>query len=116
MGAFVVGGDLPKAHLGGREIGKVTGWRPLRDVVAGSRVGALLEQTSSEISLTVYQDGALRSSTKASLPQGWGQAAVHGVVDVCGHVRRVEIKQGMAPPVQVTDAPVKQGPPSSDGE
>jgi len=108
--AFVVGGELPKAHLAGQEVGKVTKWRPLRDVVAGSSVGALLEETEDELSLTVFQDSVQRFSITAMRPKEWAAAAVHGVVDISGHVRRVELKQGVAVP-EAPEAP--SVPPSS---
>ncbi|CAK0792445.1 unnamed protein product [Prorocentrum cordatum] len=95
--AFVAGGDLPKAFLGGRELGKLSGWRPVLDVGAGAVLGALLEVGPGALRLTVFQDAVRRCSTEAALPPGWS-GAPHGVVDVCGSVQGVRLRQGAAPP------------------
>merc|ERR1719189_1459303 len=86
--AFLVGGDLPKAHLDGGQVCKVSGWRPLLDLGEGASVGVLLEENGQELSLTVFQDGVRRCSTTARKPETWA-GEPHGVVDVCGCVRRV---------------------------
>lgn len=95
--AFIVGGDPPKVRYLDGEASKVAGWRPIREVVVGSTLGALLEEDGDEISLTVYQDGLRRCSTSAS-SRGFGAGAPHGLVDVCGSVVAVELKQGAVPP------------------
>jgi len=95
--AFVVGGDLPRAHLGGRDLGKVSGWRPVLDVAAGTRLGWLLEADAGALRLSVLQDGTCRCVVEAARPEGWF-GPPHGVVDVCGTVRRVQLRQG-APPL-----------------
>jgi len=95
--SVVVGGDLPKVHLGGKEIGKVVGWRPLLDVAAGTVLAALLEVDVSTFRVTVFQDSVRRFSTEAAFPEGW-TGAPHGVVDVCGAVRCVRLRQGALPP------------------
>jgi len=101
--SFVVGGDLPKVHLAGKELGKVSGWRPILDVGAGAVLGALLEVDVSTCRLTIFQNSELRFTTEASLPEGW-TGAPYGIVDVCGTVRRVQLRQGALPPSQEASA------------
>jgi len=97
--AFVVGGDLPKWHLGLADIGKVAGWRPLLDTGVGTVLGALLEHYRDasglgRLRLTIFQDGKSRCSQEANVPSGWAAVgAPHGVVDVCGRVTSVELHQ-----------------------
>jgi len=96
--AFVAGGDLPKAFLDGHELRKLAGWRPLLEVQAGSRLGALLEVGEDRtLLLSVFQDGTRRCSVMAELPEG-REGEPRGVVDVCGTVQRVELLQDMRPP------------------
>mmetsp|Transcript_12674 Transcript_12674/g.32860 ORF Transcript_12674/g.32860 Transcript_12674/m.32860 type:complete len:184 (+) Transcript_12674:1-552(+) len=117
--AFVVGGDLPRAHLGGRELRKITGWRPMLDTEVGSVVGVMLERLEAKEDglclhrLTVVQNGARRCSVEAEIPQAWREAcSVHGVVDVCGTVQCVELRQAMPPPAAPPPPPAPVEPPS----
>lgn len=107
--AFVVGGDLPRAYLGARDLGKVSGWRPLREAKPGSRLGCLLEQdwdldSCSNWRLSVLLDGTRRCCIEAE-PPNWGPGAPHGLVDVCGSVKRVRLMQTLEPPPEIEDAP-----------
>lgn len=95
--SFSIGGDLPRVHLGCQELCKISGWRPLMELEVGSVVGALLEETPVGRRLTVVQDGTARCSAEAPVPAEWGDE-VYGVVDVCGTVQRVELRQVVAPP------------------
>jgi len=100
--SFILGGDLPKAYLGGREIAKVTGWRPLLDVVPGSTIGALIEvHADDRLRLSIFQDEIYRCSVEATLPEDWRWPALgapNGVVDVCGMVTSAALCQGASPP------------------
>lgn len=91
--AFVIGGDLTRAYLGGVDLGKVSGWRPLKDAATGSRIGCLLEQDAERWRLSIYQDGTRRCKVEAT-PPPWASGPPHGLVDVCGGVRRVQLRQG----------------------
>lgn len=95
--SIVVGGDLPRAHFNGREFGKVSGWRPLVDVGAGSILGALLEVGSCSLTANIFQDGRRRCSVEVPLPDEarWLQEAPFGVIDVCGSVTRVTLRSGI---------------------
>eukprot|EP00927_Polykrikos_kofoidii_P049606 TRINITY_DN43644_c0_g1_i1.p1 TRINITY_DN43644_c0_g1~~TRINITY_DN43644_c0_g1_i1.p1 ORF type:complete len:805 (-),score=128.97 TRINITY_DN43644_c0_g1_i1:111-2432(-) len=105
--AFVVGGDLPRVFLAGRPVKSVTGWRPLFDTVAGVSLGALLEADVSPggnaddgvLRLMIFQDGVLRCTTEAAAPADWLEVPPHGVVDVCGNVLGIELRQGAQPPL-----------------
>mmetsp|Transcript_71263 Transcript_71263/g.202020 ORF Transcript_71263/g.202020 Transcript_71263/m.202020 type:complete len:630 (-) Transcript_71263:15-1904(-) len=96
--SFVAGGDLPRAHLGGKELGKLSGWRPLLDVRAGTVLGALLELDAGMGRLSVFQDSICRCVTEGAVPDSWS-GAPHGVIDVCGNVCSVQLRQGAMPPV-----------------
>jgi len=96
--AFVVGGDLPRVYLAGKELSKVTGWRPLFDVGAGAVLGALLQVQTGTARLTILQDGVVRCAVDAELPDGRWDGPPHGAVDVCGTVQRVALRQGVEIP------------------
>eukprot|EP00928_Gymnodinium_smaydae_P092493 TRINITY_DN7637_c0_g1_i1.p1 TRINITY_DN7637_c0_g1~~TRINITY_DN7637_c0_g1_i1.p1 ORF type:complete len:671 (-),score=167.49 TRINITY_DN7637_c0_g1_i1:51-2063(-) len=96
--AFVLGGDLPRAYLAGSDLGKVTGWRPLLELSGGTMIGALLRVLGDTLRLSIIQDGVPRCTAEATLPAGWGACDPHGVVDVCGTVHSVELRQGVCPP------------------
>jgi len=100
--AFVAGGDLPKVYLDGQELGKVQGWRPLLDLSQGAVVGALLEEhEGGDLRLTIVQNGVRRwTSAPARRPASWTTSGgePHGVVDICGNARQVQLRQGAAPP------------------
>mmetsp|Transcript_19695 Transcript_19695/g.59933 ORF Transcript_19695/g.59933 Transcript_19695/m.59933 type:complete len:660 (+) Transcript_19695:3-1982(+) len=113
--SFVVGGDLPRAYLSGRELCKVLGWRPLFDVAGGSVIGALLQVRAGSARLTVVQDGACRCSAEAELPEGRWEGAPHGVVDVCGTVQRVALRQGAEVPGAALQAASHQTPRQAAG-
>jgi len=93
--SFVVGGDLPRAYLAGKEHSRISsGWRPLFDLSAGSVLGALLQVQAGIAKLTILQDGACRCAVEAELPDARWDGAPHGAVDVCGTVQRVLLRQG----------------------
>jgi hypothetical protein len=113
---FVVGGDLPRAFMGGKCVKNVSGWRPLLEVVSGVSIGALLEieeltqQTpapkviagsgsGSKFRLKVFQQGTLRCTIETPAPTEWLRIPPYGVVDVCGNVLGVELRQGAEPPL-----------------
>jgi len=98
----VVGGDIPKVYLAGKELCKVSGWRPILDVKVGTTLGALMEVDVTTLRTSIFQDGVCRFTTEAALPDAW-TSAPHGVVDVCGTVRCVRLHQGAWPP----EAPVE---------
>jgi len=112
-GAFMLGGELPKAHFGSTEIGSSLEWRPLIHVQRGSRIGGLLEVRDMSsgprelpiLRFSIFQDGTLRteasicSSTMALLTQE-NQDAVSaaaagqrpfGLVEVAGNVRSLKL-------------------------
>lgn len=91
--AFVVGGDLTRAHLGGEDLGKVSGWRPLKDATKGSYIGCLLEQDEDLWRLSIYQQGERRCKVEAP-PPAWAHGPPHGVLDIAGAVSRVQLRQG----------------------
>lgn len=115
--SIVIGGDLPRASFGGQELRKVTGWRPLLELQVGTTVGALLEEVGREPGLhrlTIFQDGVRRCHAEANVPPEWGCGAViHGVVDVCGTVQAVQLRQAAEPPI--TAAPLASTTPQSSG-
>lgn len=117
--SFVVGGDLPKALLGGREVGKVQGWRPLLDVVAGTVLGALLEVDDAILRIKVMQDGRERCCIEGPLPDEWrwpNLVAPNGVVDVCGKITQVALRQGASPPEPLPPSPRSPGAGAEEDE
>lgn len=96
--SFLVGGDLPRAHLAGKELCKVSGWRPLKDVVEGSVLGALLDVEENVLRLSIFQDGTRRCVVEAPVEGGCMQGPPHGVVDICGALLRVQLRQAAMPP------------------
>lgn len=102
--SLLVGGGRTKAHLAGEELCSISGWRPATDVLAGSVIGVLLEEQSNgeacdTACIVVFQNGLRRCSTTATIPLEWSvSAAPHGVVDINGTIRRVELRQGAVPP------------------
>lgn len=95
--SFVVGGDLPRVYVATKEISKVSsGWRPLFDVGVGSVLGVMLQVQLGSAKLVILQDGSCRCSMEAQLPSDdarWS-GPPHGVIDVCGTVQRVALRQG----------------------
>lgn len=96
--SIIVGGELPRVHLGGVDAGRLSGWRPIREISVGTTVGAFLEVLPDTgnggfVRITVSQDGVGRFASEHELPSSW-VGAPHGVVDVAGTVRRVELVQG----------------------
>jgi len=110
QGSFLLGYDLPKVFAHGKEVAKIgtREWRPLKELVAGDRVGLLVERSSME--LTVFVNGARRASASLAASSGaaerssasagggslqpsarWPQE-VWGVVDVYGTVRAVRLR------------------------
>eukprot|EP00929_Paragymnodinium_shiwhaense_P087199 TRINITY_DN47466_c0_g1_i1.p1 TRINITY_DN47466_c0_g1~~TRINITY_DN47466_c0_g1_i1.p1 ORF type:complete len:548 (-),score=129.88 TRINITY_DN47466_c0_g1_i1:84-1727(-) len=90
--AVVIGDGLPKLHIGGVEVQKLTGWRPLRQIATGCLVGCLLEQAVDVWRISVLQDRKPVCSAEFA-PRPWATGAPYGVVDVCGAVKRVEMQQ-----------------------
>jgi len=136
---LVVGGDLPRAFLGGRDLKRIAGWRPLVDLTEGCTVGVLLEESQAEQEfafpacassallaegrgsaglavgesmrrhqLTIFQDGVRRCSVEADVPEAWGDD-VFGIVDVCGTVQRIALRQAALPPGQASPAGSSKG-------
>uniref|UniRef100_A0A7S4SEK6 Uncharacterized protein n=1 Tax=Alexandrium monilatum TaxID=311494 RepID=A0A7S4SEK6_9DINO len=116
--ALIVGGEPLRAHLGGKDLGKVAGWRPAVHIVEGSVVGALLEvraaagplpdAPATSLRLLVLQDGEVRAEVRAALGGvDWAPSSEHtphGVVDVAGNVRRVRLRPAVPPPAAVAAA------------
>lgn len=90
--AFVAGGDLPRAYFDGCELMKISGWRPLLEVCQGTVLGAMLEIDDTVLRLTIFQDGKKRCSVEAVQALSWS-GEPHGVVDVCGTVQQVALRQ-----------------------
>ena len=98
--SFVVGGDPPKAYMGGKELAKIT-WRPLLECTVGTVLGLVLDVGPSTLSLTVYQDGEEKCKVEGPLNEDWrwpSLGAPNGVVDVCGAVSSISLCQGAQPP------------------
>ncbi|CAE8587699.1 unnamed protein product [Polarella glacialis] len=118
--SVVIGGDLPKAFVGGQEVARInTGWRPLLDLVPGSVLGALLEVDAGDeqMRLAVFQDGERRAFAEAPVPRDWRWPSLgdpSGVVDVCGNVLRVALRQNARPPVPSLKSEI-QTPPAEEG-
>eukprot|EP00927_Polykrikos_kofoidii_P022594 TRINITY_DN2102_c0_g1_i1.p1 TRINITY_DN2102_c0_g1~~TRINITY_DN2102_c0_g1_i1.p1 ORF type:complete len:426 (-),score=44.60 TRINITY_DN2102_c0_g1_i1:77-1318(-) len=93
--AFIVGGDPPRWFFDTREVAKVVGWRPIRDVKVGSTLQVVLEATADSMRLAVLQDGQLRTEqhvTCSTSSHLWAfTSEPRGVVDVCGTVKRVRL-------------------------
>lgn len=91
QGSYLVGYDLPKVFVHGREVAKIgtKQWRPLKELAEGDVVGLLLERQSME--LTVFVNGerkataAVPTADASPSPQRWGE--VWGVFDLHGMVR-----------------------------
>uniref|UniRef100_A0A7S1R742 Uncharacterized protein n=1 Tax=Alexandrium catenella TaxID=2925 RepID=A0A7S1R742_ALECA len=120
--SFVVGGDLPRVYLGGKEFSRISsGWRPLFDVCTGSVLGALLQVQSSTAKLTILQDGVCRCTVEVELPDDRWAASPHGAVDVCGTVQCVALRQGVEIPRAALQAACREeavggAPTSSSGD
>jgi len=108
--SFIVGGDLPRVYLAGKEHSKVSGWRPLCDVGAGAVLGALLQVHSLTAKLTILQDGVARCTVETELPDSRWDGPPHGVVDVCGTVQRVVLRQGVEIPRAALEAACREQP------
>jgi hypothetical protein len=103
-GTYLIGYDLPKLFVHGREICKVNArqWRPLKELVVGDHLGLLIERDSMR--LTVFVNGTSRvSMTMPDAPneeRRW-PGELWGVVDVHGTLRSARIRKSMPPPPQV---------------
>jgi len=58
--------------------------------------------------LTIFQDGVRRCSVEADVPEAWGDD-VFGIVDVCGTVQRIALRQAALPPGQASPAGSSKG-------
>ncbi|CAJ1432279.1 unnamed protein product, partial [Effrenium voratum] len=97
--SLILGGDPPKAYLGGKEIAKLS-WRPLLECALGTVLGLALDMEEDKLRVSVYQDGAQKCVVEAPVPEDWtwpGLGAPNGVLDVCGGVTSVALCQGEAP-------------------
>lgn len=97
-GTVLVGYDLPKLYANGEVASKVAGWRPLKELCRGDRVGLLLKQSEGISEFTVYVNGARK--VVVPLPAAAAEALVSGdaseiwgVVDVYGAVRSVRLRR-----------------------
>eukprot|EP00747_Dinoflagellata_sp_TGD_P090060 gnl/TRDRNA2_/TRDRNA2_164554_c0_seq3.p1 gnl/TRDRNA2_/TRDRNA2_164554_c0~~gnl/TRDRNA2_/TRDRNA2_164554_c0_seq3.p1 ORF type:complete len:242 (+),score=22.54 gnl/TRDRNA2_/TRDRNA2_164554_c0_seq3:181-906(+) len=120
---LIAGGEPPCISFGGRDLGSsaLASWRPSVQVMSGSVVGVLLEvQQGGELcgdsdglqgeirvpslQLKIFQDGAVNAKVTVipRLPdEAWALVpsfAPHGLVDVCGGVRRVSLVENARPP------------------
>lgn len=95
--ALMVGGDLPRWHLDGRELGKVKNWRPRTEVAQGTVLRAELVVDRTEITVAIFQDGAKRTEKSLILDpteQPWiFEGRPVAVIDICGSVRKVCLMQ-----------------------
>lgn len=91
-GCCMLGYDLPKIYSDGKEVGKINAkqWRPLKELVVGSRIGLLIERSSKELS--VFVNGVKKVSSTFADGAQW-PLKVWGVVDVHGTVRSVRLLQ-----------------------
>jgi len=101
-GSFLIGYDLPKLYVNGESASKVSGWRPLKELSRGDRVGVLLRQSGGSPELTVYVNGARKVSVSVpgaaeALASRTG-SELWGVVDVHGAVRSVRLRRAPAGP------------------
>lgn len=90
-GSVLLGYDLPKVFVNGTEASKLKGWRPLKELAVGTKVGLLIDRGS--MALTVYVNGEKKASTNvgdALRLQRWPDK-VWGVLDVHGAVRSVRL-------------------------
>mmetsp|Transcript_53119 Transcript_53119/g.84506 ORF Transcript_53119/g.84506 Transcript_53119/m.84506 type:complete len:591 (+) Transcript_53119:81-1853(+) len=94
---FCVGGEPCKSFLAGQETARISGWRPVKDVSSGTRLGCLLEQDASNLRLNIFQDGVHRCKAEVASP-AWAAGAPYGIIDVCGSVRKVQLLQEQTPP------------------
>jgi len=101
---LVVGGDLPKVFLDGKEVAKVPGWRPVKDVVPGTMLGLQLAPVGNHVwQLSIFQDADLRCTINVTLPESWTEAPPHALIDVCGAVKCVKLRQNALPPLPPDD-------------
>lgn len=105
--SFILGGEPPRAHLGGRIVGHPPSWRPLIHTREGSVVGALLEirgelGNGQSLHFKIFQDGVQRCEIQELVPpdESWDCTATsepHAVIDLCGNVRCVQVRRGRPP-------------------
>eukprot|EP00435_Cladocopium_sp_Y103_P010477 s1104_g2.t1 len=69
--SLVLGGDPPKAYLAGKEVAKLS-WRPLLEVTLKNVLGVLLEMTADHLSISIFQDGDLKCTVEAPVPEDAG--------------------------------------------
>ncbi|CAE7942894.1 spoVK, partial [Symbiodinium necroappetens] len=99
-GSFVVGGDPPKAYMGGRELAKIS-WRPLLECIVGAELGVVLDVGPSSLTLSIFEEGEEKCVVEGPLNEEWrwpSLGAPNGVLDVCGTVTSVSLSQGAQPP------------------
>mmetsp|Transcript_43916 Transcript_43916/g.80251 ORF Transcript_43916/g.80251 Transcript_43916/m.80251 type:complete len:473 (-) Transcript_43916:119-1537(-) len=91
-GSYVIGYDLPKLFANGAEVAKVPAkeWRPLKEVVQGTRIGLLVQRQRAEsVGISVFMNGHLKVSLTTKMAQ-W-PTQMWGIVDVQGTVRSVRL-------------------------
>jgi len=94
-GCYMLGYDLPKIYSDGKEVGKINAkqWRPLKELVVGSRVGLLIDRESMELSVVVNGVKKVTSTFSSGASGARWPSEVWGVVDVHGTVRSVRLLQ-----------------------
>jgi len=117
--SLVLGGEPPLLYLGGLSLGEPRTRRLALPIVAGSVLGVLLEASAGSgeapatLRLAVFQDGALRAEALQPVLQEqapWAfvpGARPQGVVDLCGSVRSVRLRDVSRLPPHV---PAAAGP------
>eukprot|EP00930_Biecheleria_cincta_P087451 TRINITY_DN76684_c0_g1_i1.p1 TRINITY_DN76684_c0_g1~~TRINITY_DN76684_c0_g1_i1.p1 ORF type:complete len:447 (-),score=56.79 TRINITY_DN76684_c0_g1_i1:72-1412(-) len=94
-GCCMLGYDLPKIYADGKEVGKINAkqWRPLKELVVGSRVGLLIDRESMQLSVFVNGVKKVTSTFSTGTDGARWPSDVWGVVDVHGTVRSVRLLQ-----------------------
>jgi len=88
---ILMGYDLPKLYVHGKEVGKNFSreWRPSKELIVGDRVGLLVERASMR--LTIFVNGCRRVAMDVPESSGRWPAELWGVVDVHGAVKSVRL-------------------------
>eukprot|EP00746_Dinoflagellata_sp_MGD_P007871 gnl/MRDRNA2_/MRDRNA2_115662_c0_seq1.p1 gnl/MRDRNA2_/MRDRNA2_115662_c0~~gnl/MRDRNA2_/MRDRNA2_115662_c0_seq1.p1 ORF type:complete len:455 (-),score=78.04 gnl/MRDRNA2_/MRDRNA2_115662_c0_seq1:32-1318(-) len=125
-GSIIIGYDLPKLFIHGKESAKVSTaqWRPLKELALGDRIALRVDRGSAQLTILVNGQQRVQLEVPALADKQRFPAELWGVVDVYGAVKSVRLVtpgvESLAIPAATTAgtvaAPLRQREPSRSKE
>lgn len=92
-GSIIVGYDLPKLYVHGKEVAKVSTaqWRPLKELAVGDRIALRVDRGSSQLAIVVNGQQRVQLEVPALGDKQRFPVDLWGVVDVYGAVKSIRL-------------------------